>query len=69
MTTHRFSRRVMLRGVGVSMALPWLESVRVWGDEAAPASLQAKHQPGLPFCSLATGIIQKSGGQKAAASR
>ncbi len=33
MTTHRFSRRAMLRGVGVSMALPWLESFNVWGDE------------------------------------
>lgn len=26
----------MLRGVGVSMALPWLESQRVWGDEEKP---------------------------------
>src|SRR5882672_10619024 len=34
MTTHRFSRRTMLRGLGVTMALPWLESLRVWGDEA-----------------------------------
>jgi len=25
----------MLRGLGVSMALPWMESMRVWGDEAA----------------------------------
>jgi hypothetical protein len=25
----------MLRGVGVSMALPWLESLRVWGDDVA----------------------------------
>ena len=33
MTTHRFSRRTMLRGLGVSMALPWLESRPVWGDE------------------------------------
>jgi Protein of unknown function (DUF1552) len=33
MTTHRFSRRTMLRGIGVSMALPWLESRAVWGDE------------------------------------
>ncbi len=32
---HRFSRRTMLRGLGVSMALPWLESLPVWGDEAA----------------------------------
>jgi hypothetical protein len=34
MTTHRFTRRTMLRGLGVSMALPWLESLNVWGDEA-----------------------------------
>lgn len=34
MTTYRFSRRTMLRGVGVTMALPWLESMRVWGDDA-----------------------------------
>ncbi len=33
MTTHRFSRRTMLRGLGVSMALPWLESIPVWGDD------------------------------------
>src|SRR5947199_7839840 len=33
MSTHHFSRRAMLRGLGVSMALPWLESFRVWGDE------------------------------------
>lgn len=26
------SRRAFLRGVGVSMALPWLESLPVWGD-------------------------------------
>src|SRR5436190_17898919 len=26
-------RRMFLRGVGVSMALPWLESRPVWGDE------------------------------------
>jgi hypothetical protein len=32
---YQFNRRTMLRGIGVSMALPWLESVRVWGDEAA----------------------------------
>jgi hypothetical protein len=33
MQTHRFSRRGFLRGLGVSMALPWLESRNVWGDE------------------------------------
>ncbi|MCE9603505.1 MAG: DUF1552 domain-containing protein [Planctomycetia bacterium] len=33
MNIHHFSRRAFLRGIGVSMALPWLESVNVWGDE------------------------------------
>src|SRR5436305_2925134 len=28
---YRISRRRFLRGVGVTMALPWLESVPVWG--------------------------------------
>ena len=32
MNTHHFSRRNFLRGVGVTMALPWMESVTVWGD-------------------------------------
>src|SRR3954453_19678734 len=36
---HQFSRRRLLRGIGVSMALPWMESLPVWGDE--PRS----HQP------------------------
>ncbi len=35
---HRFSRRHMLRGLGVSMALPWLESMPVWGDEKKSSS-------------------------------
>ncbi len=32
MNTHRFSRRNLLRGLGVTMALPWMESTAVWGD-------------------------------------
>ena len=32
--THHFSRRTMLRGTGVSIALPWMESRTVWGDDA-----------------------------------
>jgi hypothetical protein len=31
--TQPLSRRAFLRGVGVTMALPWLESVPVWGDD------------------------------------
>ncbi len=32
MKMHLFSRRTFLRGVGVTMALPWMESLPVWGD-------------------------------------
>ncbi len=38
MQAHHFSRRVFLRGLGVSMALPWMESLPVWGDEPAAAA-------------------------------
>ncbi len=39
MTTHpsRIDRRTVLRGVGVAMALPWLESIPVWGEEIVPS--------------------------------
>jgi hypothetical protein len=33
MTYRQIDRRTMLRGLGVSMALPWLESLPVWGNE------------------------------------
>lgn len=33
-STNRFSRRIVLKGAGATMALPWLESLPVWGKEA-----------------------------------
>src|SRR3954467_14213600 len=42
MSPHRFSRRTMLRGMGVSMALPWLESLNVWGDVAKGAAVASE---------------------------
>lgn len=36
------ARRTFLRGVGVTMALPWLESLPVWGDD------RPKHQSSEP---------------------
>src|SRR6266487_2692486 len=33
MNTHKLTRRTFLRGVGVTMALPWMESLTVWGDQ------------------------------------
>jgi hypothetical protein len=36
--TQRISRRTVLRGVGVTMALPWLESLPAWASQAASAA-------------------------------
>src|SRR5437867_2014018 len=33
MNAHQLTRRTFLRGLGVTMALPWFESLPVWGDE------------------------------------
>jgi hypothetical protein len=45
MTAQHFSRRTFLRGVGVSMALPWMESLNVWGDEIVPTANPASQPP------------------------
>ena len=47
------SRRTMLRGLGVSMALPWLESIPVWGNE--PTRAAAAGQAPLRFACLFSG--------------
>src|SRR6476659_8181274 len=44
MTTHYLNRRAFLRGLGVTMALPWFESLPVWGDEP-PANKRASEAP------------------------
>ena len=46
------SRRTFLRGVGVTMALPWLESAAVWGDEKPVGSAS---QPPVRFACLFAG--------------
>ncbi len=49
--THPLSRRTFLRGLGVSMALPWLESVPVWGD----APKDHSSEPPVRFACLFSG--------------
>src|SRR5216117_1034002 len=44
MTTHQLTRRTFLRGLGVTMALPWFESLPVWGDEP-PSNKRASEAP------------------------
>jgi hypothetical protein len=53
MPVQPLSRRTFLRGVGVSMALPWLESVPVWGDDSAPRN--AASEPPVRFAALFCG--------------
>lgn len=45
MSSHKFARRTFLRGLGVSMALPWMESVRVWGDEPGGKKASGSEAP------------------------
>ena len=45
MSSHQFARRTFLRGLGVSMALPWMESVRVWGDEPGGKKASGSEAP------------------------
>src|SRR3712207_1897140 len=42
MKNHYLSRRAFLRGAGVTMALPWLESLPVWGDEGKPRAPESE---------------------------
>lgn len=50
--TQLLSRRTFLRGVGVTMALPWLESVPVWGDDK---SKNTSSEPPVRFAVLFSG--------------
>ena len=50
MSNHQFSRRRMLRGLGVTMALPWMESLPVWGDE--PRASRTLERGSGPPCGL-----------------
>ena len=43
------SRRTFLRGLGVTMALPWMESLAVWGDQVAQPADQAPRRLAVLF--------------------
>ena len=58
---ERINRRTMLRGTGVAMALPWLESIPVWGGEPAATAPPG----GSPRCSWATGSAPPTGRPRA----
>jgi len=47
---HPISRRTFLRGAGVTMALPWLESLPVWGDERTSSVAGGSSAPARFAC-------------------
>ena len=52
MMTNPVSRRAFLRGAGVSMALPWLESRTVWGEDVGK---NKSSEPPVRFACLFSG--------------
>ena len=53
MSAYLTTRRTMLRGLGVAMALPWLESLQVWGQEAGTTAV--KGEAPVRFAALFSG--------------
>jgi hypothetical protein len=51
---HPFCRRTFLRGLGVTMALPWLESLPVWGDEPTTSATRSSEPP-VRFAAIFSG--------------
>ncbi|MEC7566888.1 MAG: DUF1552 domain-containing protein [Planctomycetota bacterium] len=49
MTTHHLTRRTLLRGLGVTMALPWMESMPVWGDEPSDSASEPPTRMAILF--------------------
>ena len=50
------SRRTFLRGAGVAMALPWLESIPVWGTQSAAGGAAAAWPRRFATLFMACGI-------------
>src|SRR5579884_4148140 len=56
MDPHKISRRTLLKGVGVTMALPWLESLPAWGSEPAPGTSRPAYPQRFAALFMGNGI-------------
>ena len=63
------SRRHFLRGVGVALALPWMESLPVFGQAADSGQGRARRRCASASCSSRTASSRFTGGPRAAARR
>lgn len=52
-TQRRWDRRTVLHGIGVTMALPWMESIPVWGQSTTSETKNPK--PPVRFATLFAG--------------
>jgi hypothetical protein len=66
--SHKISRRTLLKGVGVTMALPWLESLPVWGSDSASRTSPAVQPQRFAALFLGNGISPKNWWAKGAGS-
>jgi hypothetical protein len=62
--SHKISRRTLLKGVGVTMALPWLESISGWGSEAASGLSPSVPPQRFAVLFMGNGINPKHWGAK-----
>src|SRR5690348_12616122 len=60
MHSHKISRRTLLKGVGVTMALPWLESIPVWGSEPASRPVASAYPQRFAALFMGNGISPKN---------
>jgi hypothetical protein len=63
---HKITRRTLLKGVGVTMALPWLESLPVGGSEAAPSASPAAHPQRFAALFMGNGVNPRHWGAEGA---
>jgi hypothetical protein len=57
---HKISRRTLLKGVGVTMTLPWLESLSGWGSEAPSGTPPAAPPRRFAALFMGNGISPKN---------
>ncbi len=57
---RRITRRTLLRGVGVTMALPWLESLSGWGGEPASRAAAPAYPRRFAVLFMGNGISPKN---------
>jgi len=54
--SRKISRRTVLRGAGVTLALPWLESIPVWSDESADEEAAGRFPQRFAALFMACGV-------------